>query len=278
VIEPDAPEDEIPADSGKDEGITLAEYTGLQTLYDWLNHDLFDGHLPQCVITLQRRGGSNAHYGPERFAERGDQRQRFAEINLNPDSMTGKSDEWIASALGHEMAHCRDHYLNGLASDGYHREAWAEIMKGIGLWPSSTDAVGGKETGKRVGHYIVPGGRFEQSFRRLEATGFKLRLESVVRSGAEDPLPGSRPKLVCQYCGQTAAKVTLKIACLPCLAGGLISAAERWGLSGEQRNELVETLDECTMRIPSRAEESGFPPRGGEPAREPELPFAAAAE
>ena len=42
-------------------------------------------------------------------------------------------------------------------------------MKAVGLMPSNTGAVGGRETGQQMLDYILPGGPFELSFHRLEA-------------------------------------------------------------------------------------------------------------
>jgi hypothetical protein len=46
----------------------------------------------------------------------------------------------------------------------------AAKMKLIGLQPSSTGMVGGKETGQHMDHYIIPGGRFEQVYDILAAS------------------------------------------------------------------------------------------------------------
>ena len=56
-------------------------------------------------------------------------------------------------------------------------------MKSIGLQPSTTGAVGGKETGQHVTHYIIPGGPFSKAFEKLAAKGWKLNLQSALASG-----------------------------------------------------------------------------------------------
>ena len=48
-------------------------------------------------------------------------------------------------------------------------------MKEVGLYPSDTHEPGGKETGQRMGHYVIEGGLFAVAFAKLQATGFRLR-------------------------------------------------------------------------------------------------------
>jgi len=89
-------------------------------------------------------------------------------------------------------------------------------MKSIGLQPSSTGAVGGKETGQAITHYILPGRPFAQAYAKLAVTGWKLNLQSAPRPGT----PGganSKTKFTCSSCGQNAwGKPDLAILCKPC--------------------------------------------------------------
>ena len=55
------------------------------------------------------------------------------------------------------------------------------MIKMIGRQPSSTGAVGGKETAHRVTHYIIPDGPFTKAFAEPAATGWKLNLQSAHR-------------------------------------------------------------------------------------------------
>ena len=89
-------------------------------------------------------------------------------------------------------------------------------MREIGLQPSNTGAVGGKETGEQVTHYIIEGGPFAQSFARLAAKGWKLNLQSAPRRGA-DGKRASKTKFTCAGCGANAwGKPDLAILCEPC--------------------------------------------------------------
>ena len=90
-------------------------------------------------------------------------------------------------------------------------------MKSIGLMPSSTGAVGGKETGARMSDYILPGGAFSQAYAKLAATGWKLNLQSAPRQGPKGMTANSKTKFTCSSCGQNAwGKPDLKILCQPC--------------------------------------------------------------
>jgi hypothetical protein len=94
--------------------------------------------------------------------------------------------------------------------------ASSEPGRGAPPQPSSTGAVGGKETGQSVTHYIIPDGAFAQAFAKLAATGWKLNLQSAHRPG-EQRGPNSKVKFTCTSCGQNAwGKPDLAILCEPC--------------------------------------------------------------
>jgi hypothetical protein len=114
------------------------------------------------------------------------------------------------------MVHLWQHTFGKPSSRGYHNKEWATAMKAVGLQPSSTGAVGGKETGQRVTHYIIPGGPYAQAFAALAATGWKLNLQSAPHVGAPKA-PPSKVKFSCPSCGQNAwGKPDLAITCTPC--------------------------------------------------------------
>jgi hypothetical protein len=82
---------------------------------------------------------------------------------------------------------------------GYHNKQWAGKMMVIGLQPSSTGAVGGKETGQCMSHYIVPGAGYAVVCAELLATGFKLQWQSTPHGNASKP-PSSHGKFTCPRC------------------------------------------------------------------------------
>jgi hypothetical protein len=203
--------------------ITPAEYGGLQEAYDHFNAGLFGGSLPEVFITYQRQAHSKGFFSAKRFDGRIGELVRD-EIALNPDAFIGRSDAEICSTLVHEMVHAWQQARGTAPSRSYHDKEWAARMREVGLMPSSTGAFGGKQTGHRVSHYVIPGGLFEKVFNTLAAIGWKLNLQSAHRPG---PTGGtnSKSKFTCGICGQNAwGKPTLEVICGPCLARKLKDA------------------------------------------------------
>jgi predicted SprT family Zn-dependent metalloprotease len=201
--------------TNKPAAITSIEYSGLQQAYDHFNKELFGGMLSDVFITYQRKAHSAGYFSPDRFSGR---IVKFGkhELALNPDGFIGRSDEQISSTLAHEMVHVWQQQHGKPAARGYHNKQWAAKMKAIGLQPSSTGAVGGKETGQRMAHYVIPDGTFAKAFAELAASGWKLNLESAHRTGPNGGRRG-KTKFTCPACGQNAwGKPDLAISCIPC--------------------------------------------------------------
>lgn len=195
--------------------ITPAEYSGLQEAYDHFNAVLFDGKLVDVFITYQRHAHSRGHFSADRFSGRTAIGGRH-ELALNPDHFIGRSDEEVTSTLVHEMVHCWQQQHGKPASRGYHNKEWAAKMKAVGLQPSNSGGVGGKETGQQMSHYVIPAGRFANAFATLAKTGWKLNLESAHRAGPDGGRK-SKTKFTCSSCGQNAwGKPDLAVTCTPC--------------------------------------------------------------
>jgi hypothetical protein len=62
--------------------------------YDHFNAALFDGKLPDCFLTYQRRANSDGYFSPDRFSGRVAKLARH-ELALNPDGFIGRSDQQI---------------------------------------------------------------------------------------------------------------------------------------------------------------------------------------
>jgi hypothetical protein len=197
--------------------ITPVEYTGLQAAYDHFNRELFDGSLPDVFITYQRRANSYGYFSPDRFSGRVDKTGRH-ELALNPDGFIGRRDSAVCSTLVHEQVHVWQQAHGKPSKRGYHNKQWAAKMKAIGLQPSSTGMVGGRETGQRVSHYVITGGAFEQSYDRLAATEWRLNLESAQRPGDERG-PNSKTKFTCPACARNVwRKPDTEVFCKPCFS------------------------------------------------------------
>ena len=195
--------------------VTPVEYNSLQAAYDFFNRELFAGELPDVFITLQRRANSKGYFSPDRYSGRGIKLDRH-ELALNPDAFIARSDQAIVSTLVHEQCHVWQKAFGTYSPRGYHNKQWAAKMKEAGLQPSSTGAVGGRETGQHMTHYIIAGGAFEQGYKKLAATKWKLKLQSAHHPGG-DRGRNSKTKFSCTKCGQNAwGKPDLAIICKPC--------------------------------------------------------------
>jgi hypothetical protein len=197
--------------------ITPAQYRAFQAAYDFLNTQLFEGSLPDVLVTLQRQANSRGYFAAERFAGRVDE-TTVHELALNPDTFIGRDDRDICSTLAHEMVHVWQETHGTPPRRAYHDREWAAKMKAIGLQPSTTGAPGGKETGQRVTHYIIEGGRYAQAFAALAATGFALRWQSIPWDrAARAKARASKTKFTCPTCEQNAwAKPDAALICGVC--------------------------------------------------------------
>jgi len=131
--------------------ITQAQYQAFQKAYDFFNVQLFAGVLPNVLVTLQRQAKAYGYFSPERFIGRAGE-EVTPELAMNPDHFR-RTDNEILSTLVHEMCHLWQHAHGTPPRKSYHDREWPAKMKEVGLFPSSTAAPGGKETGQKVSHY-----------------------------------------------------------------------------------------------------------------------------
>jgi predicted SprT family Zn-dependent metalloprotease len=206
---------------------TEQAYTELQQAYDFFNRRLFDGQLPGCLITMQRK---NRTYGYFSGARWNDQAGAVTdEIALNPVHFATRSTDEVLSTLAHEMVHLWQHHFGKPSRSAYHNREWAARMDTIGLTPSDTGMPGGKRTGQHMSHYIVEGGAHAKASTELLASGFVLTWRDRAReNGAGRPKSpgkaGVRTKYTCPNCGLNAwAKLDIVILCGTC---GVALAAE----------------------------------------------------
>jgi hypothetical protein len=120
---------------------------------------------------------------------------------LNPDGFINRTDEQILGTLVHEMVHNWQQHRGTAPKRPYHNKEWAAKMKSLGLWPSNSGLVGGKETGVQMSQYIIEGGPFDEAYQQLRATGWQLNWESTQTPGAVAK-PPSKLKFTCSRCGQ----------------------------------------------------------------------------
>jgi SprT-like family len=199
---------------------TLEAYGELQTAYDHYNRALFHDALPACLITLHR--GSHrvlGYFSHNRFVRLSDGRTATDEIAMNPMHFAGRGITAVLSTLAHEMAHLWQAHHGKPSRKAYHNKQWAQKMKAIGLHPSDTGEAGGKETGQKMNHYIIPGGAFERATAALMDSGFALSWAdaAIFDVAAKPKKSGNRIKYTCPGCGANAwGKGGLRLICADC--------------------------------------------------------------
>lgn len=146
---------------------TPVTYHELQLAVDTFNKELFDGTLPDCLITLQRRPRTAGYFSPLRFGTR--RGQTTDEIALNPEYFAIHPLLHVLQTIVHEQVHQWQHHHGAPSRKTYHDRQWAEKMEAIGLMPSSTGQPGGRKVGQKMMDYPIPGGRFMQIAERLLA-------------------------------------------------------------------------------------------------------------
>lgn len=151
---------------------TKQAYGEITKAFQFFNDELFGSTLPHCLITFQRRKRSQGYFSAKRFgAVTGSE---VDEIAMNPQHFKIRPLDDVLSTLAHEMCHLWQQYHGKPTRRGYHNAEWAEKMESIGLVPSHTGQPGGRKTGQRMDHYIVPHGPFARAAEKLLATGFRI--------------------------------------------------------------------------------------------------------
>lgn len=151
---------------------TQQAYAELQQAFDHFNARLFDGQLPDCLLTLQREKHTYGYFSKSRFIGRDG--RRIDEIALNPSYFAVVPLVEIMQTIVHEMAHLWQHHFGAPGRSRYHNDQWANKMEEIGLMPSDTGRPGGKRTGDRVADYAIAGGRFLQACEALITEDFRI--------------------------------------------------------------------------------------------------------
>ena len=102
---------------------TESTYGYIQQAYDFFNQRLWDGNLPQCLITMQRHKGAYGYYSPGKFVE----------VDPSDISSRAEADEIAEVGVGAQAEGFRD--VAGRAG--------AEVA-GAGAEEKGVEFVGGK--------------------------------------------------------------------------------------------------------------------------------------
>lgn len=188
-------------------------YKVLNSAYEFFNKELFEGKLPNCLITLQRKSKARGYFSPERFENRAEETIYSHEIALNPTHFKDRSDEEIISTLVHEMAHLWQQEYGQPPRRGYHDREWASKMDELGLVPSNTEEEGGRRTGQAMSHYIDPNGRYARLISVFLSVNGKLNYQDrpVIKAPTKSK---NKIKYTCPKCGMNAwGKEDISIIC-----------------------------------------------------------------
>lgn len=199
---------------------TRKTYDALNRAYDFFNAELFDGTLPACLLTMQRKAKAYGYFAGGRFGSR-DGQEVTDEIALNPSHFKDRTVEQSVSTLVHEMVHLWQHHFGKPSRTAYHNKEWAAKMEAVGLIPSDTGAPGGKQTGQKVSHYIAGGGPFDRAMAKLKAQGFSdfyVELwDDEAAKKARKAKAASKTKYTCPECEANAwAKPSTRLICGEC--------------------------------------------------------------
>jgi hypothetical protein len=211
---------------GRDGDPTRQEYQSFADAFDYFNRGLFGGALPPCYITLQRKANAKGYYSHQVFGRRSGN-GKTDEIALNPAQFVGRTDAEVLSTLVHEMVHEWQAHHGSPSRGRYHNREWADKMEEVGLMPSNTGGAGGRRTGQRMSHYIMPGDLFDRACQSLLGGGFQLNWQAcdpATNGRAPGPDP-SKVKYTCPACAQNAwAKSGASLLCGTC--GEIMAAAD----------------------------------------------------
>ncbi len=156
----------------KSQSPTSQAYDELDRAYQHFNHELFEGKLEPCLLTFSRSKKYAGYYAPKRFVNK--VLQKMDEISLNPGLFAVNAVEDVLSTLVHEMVHKQQHDFFSPSRRGYHNREWGELMMAVGLCPSHNGEPGGNTVGEKMTHYIIAGGRYQQSVAKLLETNFGI--------------------------------------------------------------------------------------------------------
>lgn len=198
---------------------TTQTYTSLTAAYEFFNRELFAGNLPPCLITMQRHKGALGFFSGERFANTSDPKEITDEIALNPVHFATRRPVEVLSTLVHEMAHLWQHHFGERPRKGYHDRQWAGKMLEVGLIPTETGEMGGKQTGQHVTHLIEENGRYARAVAKLLKEHPAILYHDRAREddAVRKKKAASKTKYTCPGCDLNAwAKPEAPLVCGAC--------------------------------------------------------------
>lgn len=198
---------------------TTQTYTSLTAAYECFNRELFSGDRPPCLITMQRHKGALGFFSGERFANTSDPKEITDEIALNPVHFATRKPVEVLSTLVHEMVHLWQHHFGERPRKGYHDRQWAGKMLEVGLIPTETGDMGGRQTGQHVTHLIEEDGRYARAVEKLLRERPAILYHDRIKEddAVRKKKAASKTKYTCPGCGLNAwAKPESPLVCGAC--------------------------------------------------------------
>ena len=166
---------------------------------------------------MHRKKGAYGYFWGDTWSKR-DGEQLTDEIALNPETFQNRSITNVLSTLVHEMCHLEQHHFGKPSRNGYHNKEWAQMMEAVGLVPTDTGEIGGKQTGQRMTHTIAAGEGFDKACERLLGNGFTIPWQAI--TGDEETArkkAASKTRYSCLGCELNAwAKPGVRLVCFEC--------------------------------------------------------------
>lgn len=194
--------------------LTVQTATYLNDAAAYFNKHLFNGQLPNVLITISRKKGAYGYFFPGAFSENG---AAIDEIALTPTSLCRPTLETLSTLL-HEQVHLWQQHFGKPSENTYHNKQWAKKMVEVGLLPFCvTDPT--KTTGYKCSHNIDPNGVFVSVAEKFITLRGDIPVQTNGTVKHKFVKVNHRPKLVCSSCNKSftiPSAVNVKIVCEDC--------------------------------------------------------------
>jgi hypothetical protein len=152
---------------------TSQSYDAMTRAYHFFNERLFEGQLPDVLISCQRKANCAGYASSNRWID--NNKVMVHELAMNPAYFAGSPTEEVLGTLLHESVHILQFHVGKPGRGRYHNKEWAGMMTKIGLIPSHDGLPDGKQTGDSMRDYFLWGGPAWQAVRELiDEHGFAI--------------------------------------------------------------------------------------------------------
>lgn len=153
---------------------SLLAYKPWLQAYEHLSLELFDGLLPEVVISFERRTRCISELKMKKWSTTNN--TLFNQITLNPEYFKRFPVIELLLPMALDMATIWQHQFGQPSVSGFTNLEKAEKLKTIGIISSSTSLPGGSFVGHHNCAYIIYDGLFFRAVKSLLLKGFKIEL------------------------------------------------------------------------------------------------------